>query len=255
RFVKKNLPENVHLLVNEHNLGYSGGNNVGIRQALAENSDYVLILNNDTKVDKNFLVELLESLHQNENAGVAAPKIYFEKGHEFHKSRYKKDDLGKVIWYAGGIMDWQNLIGHHRGVDEVDKGQFDKEEKTELMTGCCLLIKSEALKKIGLFKEDYFLYYEDADFSMRLKNAGYTITYSPKALVWHKNAESSGSGSPLQDYFITRNRLLFGIQYAPLRTKVALLRESVHLLKTGREWQKLGVKDYFSRRFGKGSYK
>lgn len=250
----KKLPERVQVVVNEQNFGYSEGNNVGIRQAMSENADYVMILNNDTKLDKNCLINLVSCL-ENANTGAAVPKIYFEKGYEFHKERYKKDDLEKVIWYAGGIMDWENLIGHHRGVDEVDNGQYDKSEETQQLTGCCVLLKRQILEKVGLFDKKYFLYYEDADLSVRIKKAGYNIIYCPKALAWHKNAGSSGSGSILQDYYITRNRLLFGSKYASARTRLALLREALKILISGRKWQKKGIKDFFQMRMGKGSFK
>lgn len=153
-------------------------------------------------------------------------------------------------------MDWNNVIGHHKGVDKVDEGQFDKKEETEFATGTCMLISRAVIEKTGMFDERYFLYYEDNDWCMRIKRAGYKIMYTPKSLVWHKNAASGGgSGSALQDYYITRNRLLFGLNYAPARTKVALIRESFRLLAKGRKWQQIGVRDYFMKKFGKGSYR
>lgn len=251
---KKEFSENVSFIVNEKNLGYSEGNNVGIRQALAEESEYVLIINNDAVLDKEALINLITCCSP-KNVGASVAKIYFEKGYEYHKARYSKSDLGRVIWYAGGIMDWNNLIGHHKGVDEVDNGQFDSEEVTQQFTGCCVLLKSRALRDVGLFDEKYFLYYEDADLSQRLKRSGYTIIYCANALAWHKNAGSSGSGSPLHDYYITRNRLLFGFRYASLRTKIALLREALVLQRLGRDWQKVGAKDFFKNNFGRGSFK
>ncbi len=241
------------LLKNPKNLGFSGGCNEGARYALKNGANYVVFLNNDTIVEPNFISELL-SATKNEDVGAAVPKIYFERGYEFHKSRYKKDELGKVIWYAGGKMDWDNLIGKNIGVDEVDQGQFDIKMETDLATGCCFMIRSDVLENVGLFDDRYFLYYEDADFSQRMRRAGYKIIYEPDAKVWHKNAESSGVGSDLHDYYITRNRLLFGMSYAPFRTKAALIRESFNLIRTGRKWQKKGVVDFYLRRFGRGSF-
>lgn len=244
------------IIRNKKNLGFSGGNNVGIKIALSENSDYILLLNNDTIVDENLIYELLKVIESNDDIGIVVPKIYFSKGSEFHKNRYKENEKGRVIWYAGGIMDWKNVIGHHRGVDEVDLGQFNKKEETEFATGCCLLIKKEVLQKIGLLDEKYFLYYEDNDLSKRVKNAEYKIIYVPEAFLWHNNAGSTGgSGSNLQDYYITRNRMLFGIKYAPFRSKMALIKESLFLLINGRTWQKKGIKDFYLSKFGKGSYK
>lgn len=250
--IREALPH-VNMIENPVNLGFSGGCNEGMRYALDNGADYVLLLNNDTVVDPDFLFEMFKSV-QKDGVGGVVPKIYFEKGNEYHKAKYKESELGKIIWYAGGIMDWGNLIGHNRGVDEVDHGQFDSEQVTELATGCCFLIRSQVLANVGLFDDKYFLYYEDADLTERIKRAGYRIMYQPKAVIWHKNAGSSGSGSILQDYYITRNRMLFGMRYAPIRTKVALLRESLKILKSGRDWQKVGVKDYYLRRFNRGSF-
>ena len=235
------------------NLGFTGGNNQGIRQALKWGADAVWLLNDDVKVDKYALSELVKSIYDVQ-VGAAVPKIYFYPGFEFHKERYSKRELGKVIWYAGGEIDWDNCIGKHRGVDEVDVGQFDKQTETEFATGCSILIKREAIEKVGLLNEKYFMYLEDLDYSMRLKQYGFKIVYQPKAAVWHKNAQSSGVGDDLHDYFFTRNRLLFGFEYAPLRTKLALLRESGRIMMKGSMWQKQGVIDFYLRKFGKGSW-
>jgi len=236
------------------NEGFAGGHNANIQYALEHGASHILLLNNDATIAKDTIQELLNSFSDDTKVGAVVPKIYFAKGHEFHKEQYKESELGKVIWYAGGKMDWRNVIGKNRGVDEVDQGQYDTRQKTELLTGCCVLIKREVFEKIGLFDERYFLYYEDSDFTERMKKK-YTLVYAPKAIAWHANASSSGgSGSELQDYYISRNRLLFGMKYASMRTRIALLRESTRLLFNGRTWQKQGIKDYYKKKFGKGSY-
>ena len=190
-----------------------------------------------------------------DSVGIVAPLIYFEKGYEFHKERYKEDELGKVIWYAGGEIDWDNVLAKHRGVDEIDIGQYSQVSETEFASGCAFLISAEVIKNLGMFDEKYFLYYEDSDLSMRIRRKGYKIYFNPKSLVWHKNASSAGgSGSTLQDYYITRNRLLFALKYAPIRSKIAVLRESMALMFGGRKWQKRAVIDFYSGKFGKGSY-
>lgn len=252
--IKKRFPD-VDVISSKANLGFAQGNNIGIKFALEKGADYIVVLNNDTIQDTNLLRELQLVLEDNPKAAITVPKIYFAKGYEFHKERYKENEKGKVLWYAGGVIDWSNVVGHHRGVDEIDKGQFDKLEETEYATGCCFMIKRSVLEKVGLFDQRYFLYYEDSDLSMRVKREGFSIYFVPKAKMWHKNAGSAGgSGSTLQDYYITRNRLLFGLQYAPLRTKLSLIKESMWLLKNGRQWQKRGVLDFYLRRLGKGSY-
>lgn len=251
--LKKEFPQAVTLL-NTKNLGYSGGNNTGIEFSLSKGASYILIINNDTIVLRDSLYEMIRAIRE-ENLDVVCPKIYFEKGFEYHKDSYRKEDLGKVFWFAGGEMDWANVIGYHRGVDQVDHGQFDYEKNMEFLTGACFLAKAEVFKRIGMFDSKFFLYYEDADLSMRIKKHGFKIGFAPKSVIYHKNAGSTGgSGSGLQDYFITRNRLMFGMKYAPVRARAALIRESIKLLVTGRKWQRRGVKDYFSKKFEKGTY-
>ena len=251
----KELKYEFELVESKHNLGFAGGNNLGIRHAMQEGADYVFVLNNDTEVDTKLIIDLLAVAEEDDKNGLISPKIYFAKGYEFHKERYKKNELGKVIWYAGGDIDWNNVYGSNHGVDEVDDGQFDEARETEFATGAAVLMNTKALKKVGLFNEQYFLYLEDADLSMRMKKKGWKVLYTPKPKVWHKVSQSSGIGSNLNDYFITRNRLLFGMKYAPLRAKIALLRESVRLLITGRQWQKVGVMDYYIGNLRKGSWK
>jgi GT2 family glycosyltransferase len=111
------------------------------------------------------------------------------------------------------------------------------------------------LETVGLFDERFFLYYEDADLCCRVKRAGYKLYYAPKAILQHVNASSSGgAGNTLQDYFITRNQMLFGMRYAPLKSKFALLRQSLRLLTSGRPMQKTALQDYYKKNFGKGSF-
>lgn len=242
------------IIRSEENLGFSGGQNLGIKYSLENGADFVIILNNDTILDSDFLVPLIDSFKN--KVGIVSPKIYFTKGYEFHKDKYKNTDLGKIIWYAGGIMDYNNMTGRHRGVDEVDTGQYNSASSMDFATGCCMAVKREVFEEIGMLDEKYFLYYEDNDFSQRAKNAGFLIKFQPKSVVWHKNAQSTGgSGSTLQDYYITRNRLLFGLKFLNFRQKAALIKESFKLLAKGRKWQRKGALDFYLRRFGRGSYK
>src|SRR5579871_2967852 len=153
----------LQIIRNEKNFGFSKGHNDIIKKSLNEGADYILILNNDTLLDENILINLLKGFEREKNIGIVVPKIYFTKGSEFHKDRYKNDELGKVIWYAGGEMDSKNVIGYHRGVDEVDRGQYDIVGTTLFATGCCMMVARDVFEKIGFFDEQYFLYYEDSD--------------------------------------------------------------------------------------------
>jgi len=238
--------KNIHLVVNSKNLGFSGGMNSGIKYALKRKADLVVILNNDTIAEKNLIINLAKSA---QNADIVAPKIYFAAGFEFHRAKYKKANLGKVIWYAGGYIDWQNILGRHIGVDQVDRGQFASSKEIDLATGACMLIKKEVFTKIGFLDDKYFLYLEDMDFCVRAKKAGFKIVFSPKAILWHKNAVSSGgSGSKVQDYYITRNRLLFAFKYAKPRTKIAVLKQSI--LWAGDDIKRRALVDFLTLNFG-----
>ncbi|MBI2268183.1 MAG: glycosyltransferase family 2 protein [Candidatus Blackburnbacteria bacterium] len=243
-----------HFIENKENLGYAGGNNVGMKYALDAGADYVLVLNNDTIVSRDLVANFLNAAEEHKEVGIFSPKIYFAPGFEFHQERYKKDETGRVIWYAGGKFDWKNILGTNRGVDEVDKGQYNKRIKIDFATGACMFIRRELLEAVGLFDEKYFLYLEDVDLSSRAKRHNWKILYLPKAQLWHKVSRSSGIGSQLNDYYITRNRLLFGRRYASFRAKIALFREALVLLVFGREWQKIGVADFLLGKFGRGSY-
>lgn len=256
KYMANNQSDGTHYIKNNKNLGFSGGNNVGIQYALSKEVEYLLILNNDTIVKDDFLSPMIYEMENDKSVSIVVPKIYFAPGHEFHKNRYRVKEQGKVIWYAGGTIDWANVIGHHVGVDEIDsENKYASTQLTDYATGACMLIRASVIRKVGMFDKDYFLYYEDSDLSMRVQKAGYSIKFVPSATIWHKNAGSTGgSGSQLQDYYITRNRLLFGFKYAPIRAKIALLKEAGKQLFSGRKWQKKGIQDFFMHRLGKGSY-
>lgn len=236
----------VVVLPQDRNLGFTGGNNVGIKYALEHEASYVWLLNNDTKVDNQALVNLVGA------GDVVGSKIYFAPGFEYHKDRYKKEERGRVLWYAGGIIDWQNMYASHRGVDEVDSRQYDKPMKTTFVTGCSMMVSSRVFDQIGDFDERYYLYLEDVDFCLRAKAAGFSIQYEPRSLVWHYNAGSSGgAGSRLHDYYLTRNRILLGFLFASIRTKLALLRQGIVIVFGNNAEQRRGVIDAFTGRWGK----
>ena len=229
---------NITFIQTGKNLGYTGGNNRGIKEALKRKVDFIFILNPDTYVDKNCIKNLVEGIEE-VRAGVAGPKIYFGKS--------------KKIWHAGGVMDDLNVIGTHRGVDQEDKGQFDKVCEVDFVSGAAFFVKAEVFEKIGFFDERYFLYYEDADFCLRAKRGGFKIFYIPNALVYHFNAASAGLGSPLQDYYITRNRMLYGSKFLSFRTRFALFREAFKNL--GNPMRRLAFFDFLIGNFSKGSLK
>ena len=226
----------IYFIQTGKNMGYSGGNNAGIKKALKSGADYIFILNPDTTIESDCIENIINGIEDNK-ADIAGPKIYF--------------DGSKKIWYAGGIFDKENVIGSHRGVDEMDRGKYDIPEETDFVTGAAMMVKRELFDKIGLLDERYFLYYEDADFCERAKIAGFKVFYIPDAVVNHENAVSSGLGSPLQDYYITRNRMLYASKFLTPRTRFALFREA--LRNFGNPVRRLALWDFLTGNLGKGS--
>jgi GT2 family glycosyltransferase len=219
------------------NFGYSGGNNFGIQEMLKQNADFIFVLNPDTEIEKTTISKLIAGMEKYD-ADLAGPKIYFSDK--------------KTIWYAGGILDLNNVLGSHRGVDKKDDGSFDKTLDTDFASGGAIMIKRSVFEKIGLFDEKYFLYYEDSDFCFRAKKAGFKVKFIPDAVVFHDNAKSTGLGSPLQDYFITRNRMYFASKFLPLRTRFALFREALRNFSSPA--RRLALFDFWLGKLGKGSF-
>ena len=196
------FPE-VSVYRNECNLGFAGGTNVAVRALLAEGADLVWILNNDTVVDRHCLGELVLEMERDERVAASSAKIHFES---------PKD----LIWYAGGNWSRWTLAAPHRGEGEVDGGQYDRTEDVGFVSGCCMLARASALRKVGLLDEAYVAYSEDADWCLRAQKAGYRLRYVPSALLWHKVSasirkntlgQSGGFSSPTAYYFATRNRI------------------------------------------------
>ncbi len=235
------------------NVGFAAGNNLGLKAAISSGSDILVLINDDTIVPKDLTERIIESKIFSPEVGIVGGLIYFAKGFEFEK-KYTEKELGKVIWYAGGILDWNNVYGSHRGVNQVDQGQYSTVEKTDFVTGCLFITKPSVVEKIGFLNEKYCLYHEDTDFNLRVQKSGMQTLFDPHIKLWHKVAQSSGIGSPLNDYFLTRNRLVLGMDYAPFRTKLALLREAFRKLFTGTKAQKQAIRDFITGNLGKGSW-
>ncbi|MCK4891324.1 MAG: glycosyltransferase family 2 protein, partial [Candidatus Pacebacteria bacterium] len=213
--IKKQFSE-VKIIENKKNLGFAGGNNVGIKYAIDSGADYVLLINNDTTVEEDFLSELVEAGESDEKIGILGSKIYF----------YSDPNR---IWFAGGKVNWLKNKGTHIGLDQIDNGQYDKIKETDYLTGCCLLIKREVVEKIGVLAEDYFLYYEDTDFSLRTKNAGYRSIYVPKSKIYHKISRSIKPGSSSYVYYHARNGLVMAKRTGSLLNKIILYPYCVYL--------------------------
>lgn len=210
--------------IHDENNGYAYGINRGMKKALEEGYDFFCVMNCDVTVRNDFVQNTKKSLAKNPRT-IIGGKIYYYPGYEYHKERYSKEDRGNVLWYAGGSTDWKNAYTVHRGVDEIDKGQFEKSEKVTFITGCLMAYDKSVVEKIGKWKEDYFLFYEDADYCARAVNAGIDLRYDPSIIIWHKSGQStSGAASTFQQMYLKRNRLIFGLRFAPWKTKFHLIK-------------------------------
>ncbi len=211
-------------VIHSENKGYAHGVNIGLKIALQKKFKFFCVLNSDVYLKNDFIQNVLSSLAKN-SSSIIGGKIYYAPGYEYHKEKYKKSDLGKVIWYAGGSIDWNHALTPHRGVDEIDTGQFDKSKQIDFVNGALMLFDRSVIEKVGYWDESYFLYFEDANFCVRAKKAGISLLYDPSITIWHKNAQSTGgAGSQIHQQYQRMNRLRFGLKYAPLRTKFHLLK-------------------------------
>ena len=156
KIINKKYPK-IKIIENKKNLGYAEGNNVGIRYALKNKADYVLILNNDTIVDKKFLTELVKVGESNEKVGIVGPKVY-------HYGTNKIQYLGikNLFW---NLVMYRKVVGRNK----EDEGQFDSFTDVDAVAGCSTLIKSNVLKKIGVLDKELFLYWEEVDLFQRAK--------------------------------------------------------------------------------------
>ncbi|MBU3191210.1 glycosyltransferase family 2 protein [Clostridium bowmanii] len=179
------------------NKGFAGGNNIGIKYAVYEGAQYVLLLNNDTLVEAEFLTNLMdETLKEEDKPGISIGKIYYNSGI-------------KKIWYAGGGINYLKGESFQIGCGETDDGKYDRKKNVDFATGCMMLINKEVIEKVGYLSEDYFLYYEDTDYCMKVSKAGYKILYCPKSVIYHKVSASTVALSEIYQFYMCRNRYLF----------------------------------------------
>jgi GT2 family glycosyltransferase len=189
------FPE-LDLIVTTANLGFAGGNNVGIRKALARGTDFIWLLNSDAIPAPDALTPLVSALQAHHSAACASSKIYF-------------DDDPKRIWFAGGSWSKGRLRLRQQGAYQSDHGQFAEMRHIGSVTGCSMLVPSAMFKTVGLLDERYFLYWEDTDWSARALKNGYFLLFVPASHVWHKVSATISPRSELQHYYVTRNGLFF----------------------------------------------
>jgi len=200
--IKKEFPE-IKVIKNKRNLGVAGGRNVGIRYAQKKKIDYILLLDNDIIVNKDFITEMVKVAEKDKNIGILTGKILF-------------DSQPNRIWCAGGSLNLYRCQFKLIGYDEIDKGQYDRIKEVDHITGCCFMIKKRVVDDIGLLDQSFIQYFgEDTDWCLRAKKKGYKIVYVPNSKIWHHIIKKT-SISDRYWYLKGRNLMLFMRKHAQL---------------------------------------
>ena len=216
--LKQHHPK-IILLQNEHNTGFTGGNNKGMQYALDHGYEYVLLLNNDVAVEKDFLEPLVNVLDTHENLGAVQPLIYFHHDRE-------------LVWNAGTQFNPWTGVTKTKGYENKDLGQKLKSleststyQKIDWITGCAFMVKTKAIQKVGLLYEPFFIYYEDVDLSFRIKKAGYELGYVPSSVIYHIAGMSHKSSTKTSEGYISPK-----VHYLNARNRIWLLKKYTKLL-------------------------
>jgi GT2 family glycosyltransferase len=188
----KDFPE-AQFIVNQENLGFAGGNNLGIKVA---KGDYLLFLNNDTEPAPDFIEPLLKVFRENELVGMASPKIIYH-------------GTNKIQFVGSGSINPYTGRSFREYFKEEDNNDFNFSKPTEMLHGAALMVRREVIEKIGLMPEVYFLYYEEVDWCSSAKKLGYELWIVASSVVYHKESMSIGKNSPFKTYYMTRGRILY----------------------------------------------
>lgn len=199
--IRESHPD-VMLLINDENLRWAGGNNVGIKHAMEAGADYVFLLNNDIEIAPDMVTKMMAVAIADERPRILAPKIYY------HARR-------STLWFAGGGVNlWRGRIWHF-GIRQHDDGQFDHIREVDYITGCAMLIPRAIIDDVGLIDPAYYLYGEDVDYSLRTRRAGYDLCMVPDAVMWHKVSASLGGISMGKIRMKLASNLRLFRRYAP----------------------------------------
>lgn len=194
--VRERFPA-VAVVQNQHNLGYAGGNNVGIRIALEKGAQFVCLLNNDVTVTPGFLLPLLIELQQHGDVGAVTPLVMEQSGSE-------------PVGVLGSLVDRRTAEVHHvRGAEAATAASSGQPATVDAVHGAAMLARRDAFERAGLLDEAYYLYYEETDWCLRVQEAGYRIVAVPASVVWHRGSATLGSTSLALEYYMNRNQLRF----------------------------------------------
>lgn len=192
------------LILNDVNEGFAHGNNIGIKWAMSQGFEYVMLLNNDTLVAKQSIERMMMAIKKDKKIGIVSPRIMYYPNKE-------------NIWFDGGQIDWFKFIVLHKNmnknINDITENK-DNEEFVDFITGCCMLIRREVIDSIGYLPEEYFMYYEDVDYCVRVKDGGFKLVNIKDSIIYHKVSSSSGGeDSPFSIKWGTRNRIIFMNKY------------------------------------------
>ena len=192
----------IKVIANTRNLGFAGGNNVGLKAASGE---ICVLLNTDVAVRSTWLKELVTAIQSNPQAGIAGCKILFPDG--------------KTLQHAGAKLQYPSADPYHYGFGEKDRGQFEEVREVEYVTGAAMAIKAETLAKVGYLDETFFpAYYEETDYCVRARQQGYKIIYVPGSVVIHHQSATAGKNNPLRLRAFHTNRLRFVLKHYPVHS-------------------------------------
>lgn len=249
--IRSAFPE-VQLIDLVENLGYAGNNNVGIEEAIKQGADWVLVLNEDTILDLNCLVELVKVGESDPKIGIVGPMVY----------HHNEPD---VIQSAGGMLGkyWQS---QHLGQNELDRGQFQSPHRVEWISGCAILVRKAVIEQVGMLDVKFFIYWEETEWCIRAARGGWLIFHVPRAKIWHKGVQRNYQPKPSFTYYGTRNHLLTLAKHqAPLQAKIYTWLQYFRTLlswsikpKWRDKWEHRnamwkGIGDFLQRRWGRMS--
>jgi GT2 family glycosyltransferase len=251
--IRERFPQ-VTVLENAENLGFTGGNNVGICHALESGAEYIMLLNNDTVVASDMLQHLISVAETDPGIGIVTPTIYYY-------------DEPTRIWCAGAGIDWRRVITWRLRAEEIDDGTPRPVQEVDFASGCAICVRRSVVERIGLLDPRFFIYFEETEWCMRISQAGYRCVLVPQSKVWHKVSSAMQQGSPRAAYYMTRNTLLFLHKSLPgMRAystiSIAIARELVFITvmslrprhrhrRVERTARLYGILDFLRGRFGK----
>jgi GT2 family glycosyltransferase len=214
--VRDRHPE-AHLIENGRNLGFAGGCNVGIRWALAQGAEWVVLVNNDAVIAPDVIAGFAAAAEQRPEAGVLAGKLY-------------RADRPDRIWYAGQrFLAWLGYSGRHRGEGRRDGPRYERLSPTDRANGALMAISRAAIERVGLLDGELFAYVEDVDYSLRAHDAGFEVLFVPAARAWHRVGASSAAAAH-NSYYGTRNMVVVCERHRPLPAPLSWLRRGVILI-------------------------